>query len=280
MGVSSEECANVQREVAEAIAAARSGVLNQSLLALSIVAAICIVTMIALYGLGRGKVANILSVALVILIVAVVVAYFVLHERAPRRTLAPKAKDCKLKDSDKLPQTRHTWEELTVFICAFACIIFTVRLSFTCLSSSTRRRSQHSAIPTRSRSRDVDAVLDTLRVTHDDEAVHEDDACAICLDEWGQGTLSKLRCNHLFHQPCIAKWMSAVHPNYGAHCPVCKADIVPEDDSELKHVFYSSHNTASTPPVDDLADASSRPVVPAATVDPLSTAASTAQGLR
>lgn len=257
-------CDKVRRQVTAAVAAAESGVLNRSLLALSIIAALCVVATIAVSGTARGKTANILSILLVIVSLAVVLAYYVLKKRAPHRKLASEAQECHVKELMRLPASRHKWEELAVLMCVFASFTFTIRCFLVRFSRNARQRNADATAPTTRRPRNVDAVLDALRVNKDDAAVQEDDACAICLDEWGQGALSKLRCNHVFHQLCIAKWMSAAHPNYGAHCPVCKADIVPEDDPEMKHVFDSPHNTASASPAEDSDAPSPAPVAPAA----------------
>ena len=50
----------------------------------------------------------------------------------------------------------------------------------------------------------------------------EGNECAICLCEFRyheKGVIS-LKCGHLFHKDCVAKWFEAHHT-----CPICRTDI-------------------------------------------------------
>ena len=50
----------------------------------------------------------------------------------------------------------------------------------------------------------------------------EGNECAICLCEFRyheKGVIS-LKCGHVFHKDCVAKWFEAHHT-----CPICRTDI-------------------------------------------------------
>lgn len=43
------------------------------------------------------------------------------------------------------------------------------------------------------------------------------EACAICLDVFGQGYVKKLPCGHVYHKRCFAEWNARSH-----NCPTCR----------------------------------------------------------
>lgn len=49
-------------------------------------------------------------------------------------------------------------------------------------------------------------------------------ACAVCLQDYAPGDRLRLldACGHLFHLPCVTRWLDAKRP---ATCPVCKAIV-------------------------------------------------------
>ncbi|KAL6223901.1 hypothetical protein ACLB2K_002758 [Fragaria x ananassa] len=48
--------------------------------------------------------------------------------------------------------------------------------------------------------------------------------CAICLDDFEVGRhTSRLPCLHVFHGPCILKWLKI-----DLHCPLCRYSVTPE----------------------------------------------------
>lgn len=63
-------------------------------------------------------------------------------------------------------------------------------------------------------------------------------ACSICLLEFESGQLvtNILRCNHLFHQTCLQRWMES--PPFS--CPMCRSDA-----AELKDVAASPEGAAA-----------------------------------
>ncbi|CAI9116381.1 OLC1v1017511C1 [Oldenlandia corymbosa var. corymbosa] len=51
--------------------------------------------------------------------------------------------------------------------------------------------------------------------------------CSICLSEYADGDKARqLRCNHVFHNKCLDKWLQA-----GSHatCPLCRNLVVPAE---------------------------------------------------
>lgn len=54
-----------------------------------------------------------------------------------------------------------------------------------------------------------------------------DNTCTICLDDFNPGDkLRCLPCQHYFHSPCIARWLT----ERSATCPLCKIDLYESDD--------------------------------------------------
>lgn len=41
--------------------------------------------------------------------------------------------------------------------------------------------------------------------------------CSICLEDFSDNVILKLRCNHLFHRNCIYNWF-----NFDIRCPLCR----------------------------------------------------------
>ena len=58
----------------------------------------------------------------------------------------------------------------------------------------------------------------------DDEDEH--DVCAVCLCPYElDDVLLRLPCDHLFHEPCVARWLSQ-----DSSCPQCRFQLVPPED--------------------------------------------------
>lgn len=58
---------------------------------------------------------------------------------------------------------------------------------------------------------------------------HDADSCSICLDDFEPGEkLKVLRCQHVFHQKCVDKWLVSRR----AICPLCKADPFATEEEE------------------------------------------------
>ncbi|GAX12816.1 E3 ubiquitin-protein ligase RNF13 [Fistulifera solaris] len=71
----------------------------------------------------------------------------------------------------------------------------------------------------------------------------EMDCCAICLDDYETGNkLRCLPCKHAFHANCIGKWLS----ERSATCPLCKIELLPEEEEEEDSVETSHPVGAST----------------------------------
>mmetsp|Transcript_8873 Transcript_8873/g.12953 ORF Transcript_8873/g.12953 Transcript_8873/m.12953 type:complete len:292 (-) Transcript_8873:203-1078(-) len=62
--------------------------------------------------------------------------------------------------------------------------------------------------------------------------VQDTGTCAICLEDYGGPERTNktvgLRCNHLFHETCIKKWLMSQR---GKNCPICKEVVSSEDTS-------------------------------------------------
>eukprot|EP00794_Sanderia_malayensis_P015346 gene15347-16922_t len=70
----------------------------------------------------------------------------------------------------------------------------------------------------------VDQSLTSLTTSKDDADVK----CVICLEHFRENEeLVVLTCNHVFHEPCIMKWLDEA-----SVCPVCRA-FISESDFEL-----------------------------------------------
>ena len=71
------------------------------------------------------------------------------------------------------------------------------------------------------------------------------DCCSICLDEYEQGDkLRCLPCKHAFHARCVGRWLA----ERSATCPLCKAEILEEEEEEDESV--ESNHQVGTPPRD------------------------------
>lgn len=66
-------------------------------------------------------------------------------------------------------------------------------------------------------------------VINNEQAKHDDLACAICKDLLTIGTVvNQLPCNHLYHPSCILPWLSARNS-----CPLCRYEL-PTDDKDYE----------------------------------------------
>jgi hypothetical protein len=71
----------------------------------------------------------------------------------------------------------------------------------------------------------------------------EMDCCAICLDDYETGNkLRCLPCKHAFHANCIGKWLS----ERSATCPLCKIELLPEEEENEESVETSHPVRTST----------------------------------
>ncbi|GMI87529.1 hypothetical protein HRI_002422200 [Hibiscus trionum] len=69
-------------------------------------------------------------------------------------------------------------------------------------------------------------VVDQLGVVRYNRSIDENGevACAICLCKIEEdGEMRELRCDHLFHQVCLDRWLGY---SYSSTCPVCRATLV------------------------------------------------------
>ena len=58
---------------------------------------------------------------------------------------------------------------------------------------------------------------------------HSPEMCSICLDEYSPDEMvAELPCGHIFHSDCISKWLT----ERSSTCPLCKTDLMPEEDDE------------------------------------------------
>ncbi|KAK4352441.1 hypothetical protein RND71_027959 [Anisodus tanguticus] len=57
--------------------------------------------------------------------------------------------------------------------------------------------------------------------------------CAICLSDFEHGDKGRKieRCNHMFHENCLDKWL--MHGKGQATCPLCRSVIIPENMVEV-----------------------------------------------
>lgn len=64
---------------------------------------------------------------------------------------------------------------------------------------------------------------------------HSPEMCSICLDEYcPDDMVAELPCGHIFHCDCIAKWLT----ERSSTCPLCKTDLMPEEDDEDETSHY------------------------------------------
>ncbi|KAJ8901072.1 hypothetical protein NDN08_004932 [Rhodosorus marinus] len=81
-----------------------------------------------------------------------------------------------------------------------------------------------------------------LKILLEEVDVQDPATCAICLEDYGGPDCSDktvgLRCNHLFHQTCIKKWLMS---QSGKNCPICKEAVSSENVSaQLESVQLES----------------------------------------
>lgn len=141
------------------------------------------------------------------------------------------------KEPTETVKTFLVWALLTVVISGSCCLC-----ALTVISPE-----EENAPPPRPRPRRLTnaQVREKFPALHYDPANHVeqplDDECVICLDDFEEGMLIRqLPCGHIFHSPCIARWLV----ERSATCPLCKADffeeIVEQDGGE--------EATSTTPP--------------------------------
>jgi hypothetical protein len=63
--------------------------------------------------------------------------------------------------------------------------------------------------------------------------------CAVCLSEFDDDETLRLlpKCSHVFHPDCIDTWLAS-----HVTCPVCRANLVPEDVPEVPAQRRSRRN--------------------------------------
>eukprot|EP00500_Bicosoecida_sp_ms1_P001276 CAMPEP_0203807898 /NCGR_PEP_ID=MMETSP0115-20131106/1312_1 /ASSEMBLY_ACC=CAM_ASM_000227 /TAXON_ID=33651 /ORGANISM="Bicosoecid sp, Strain ms1" /LENGTH=307 /DNA_ID=CAMNT_0050716583 /DNA_START=399 /DNA_END=1318 /DNA_ORIENTATION=+ len=72
-----------------------------------------------------------------------------------------------------------------------------------------------------------------------EEMEEEQQTCMVCLGEYEENEVIRtLPCLHIFHQPCIDKWLSA-----NKTCPLCKHDVT-DDDTSLDSAIRESEASA------------------------------------
>lgn len=58
-----------------------------------------------------------------------------------------------------------------------------------------------------------------MRIT-DSFGTEDDNTCPICMMEYREEKVLRLRCQHKFHSSCVRDWNQA-----NSSCPVCRLDI-------------------------------------------------------
>jgi len=79
---------------------------------------------------------------------------------------------------------------------------------------------------------ELDSIPTEKVCTHDQERLDEEKACSVCLEDLLEDeVVRRLRCDHIFHIPCVDNWLRE-----NKTCPVCKVEVVPpllkEEDSQ------------------------------------------------
>ncbi|GMR54582.1 hypothetical protein PMAYCL1PPCAC_24777 [Pristionchus mayeri] len=67
---------------------------------------------------------------------------------------------------------------------------------------------------------EAQANLERLAVASDEQIRVNADVCAICLQDLTEGQVRVTPCSHLFHSPCLKKWLSVKQV-----CPLCYSDM-------------------------------------------------------
>ncbi|GMT30987.1 hypothetical protein PFISCL1PPCAC_22284 [Pristionchus fissidentatus] len=73
---------------------------------------------------------------------------------------------------------------------------------------------------------EAQANLDRLAVASDEQIRVNADVCAICLQDMTEGQIRVTPCCHLFHSPCLKKWLSVKQV-----CPLCYTDMARKEVS-------------------------------------------------
>ena len=91
---------------------------------------------------------------------------------------------------------------------------------------------------------------DPVHVAPDDDA--DGAVCAVCLSGYAvDETLIRLRCEHTFHEECIARWLLM-----DGSCPECRAEVIersPDDDASASSSMTRGTDRASGTRVTDRA---------------------------
>jgi hypothetical protein len=84
---------------------------------------------------------------------------------------------------------------------------------------------------------EIDKNLVSYYINKDNIDLHNSDhLCAICMADYGiNDKVSRMPCNHIYHDICLRQWLSTRHAN----CPYCRA-IIPQDP-----VLRNQQNQAS-----------------------------------
>ena len=132
-----------------------------------------------------------------------------------------------------------------VVVVALGCCLFALMgmcLWFFRVSMIQRRRRIEFALEMAAQgpqgiSGDALSAIPIVKYT-EPEGDEEPGTCAVCLDDLEEGVeVRKIPCNHMFHVPCLDKWLER-----SVTCPMCKAD--------LRTGIVGDPN-ASAPPDDD-----------------------------
>lgn len=69
---------------------------------------------------------------------------------------------------------------------------------------------------------------------------YDADRCVICLVEFKQGDeITELKCNHIFHTDCIARWITTPQTNKkNKNCPFCNTNLEPIKIKPIKPIYY------------------------------------------
>ncbi|CAO3691543.1 unnamed protein product [Rhizopus stolonifer] len=92
------------------------------------------------------------------------------------------------------------------------CIMLTFVYAFWKIRENVRRRRELAPA----------SAVSKLSIKIFSEKEHDEEGCAICLEEYQKGTeLRLLPCNHQFHTSCVDAWLITQKKL----CPICKRDI-------------------------------------------------------
>eukprot|EP00181_Compsopogon_caeruleus_P000920 CAMPEP_0184680148 /NCGR_PEP_ID=MMETSP0312-20130426/3018_1 /TAXON_ID=31354 /ORGANISM="Compsopogon coeruleus, Strain SAG 36.94" /LENGTH=317 /DNA_ID=CAMNT_0027130071 /DNA_START=304 /DNA_END=1257 /DNA_ORIENTATION=+ len=102
-------------------------------------------------------------------------------------------------------------------------------------------------------------IFDEESIPQLDSDNGEEWSCAICLDDdlsGGRASLARLPCHHIFHNPCVYRWLKKGR----SVCPLCNDNLIQYADPTLAKDYVPENDGTEEPPTIPLLHPPIRPI--------------------